>query len=89
MNASPASRALPVPPCSAEPLRPAYSHQESINVAMQWMRDNYGLARDLSEDNRDRYHEKLGLLVDFMGTLHPQESSTNTHRQTTPPESHE
>jgi hypothetical protein len=62
---------------SAEPLRQAYSHQESVNIAMQWMRDNYGIAKDLPEDTRDRYHEKLGLLVDFLWTLHPPESSSN------------
>jgi hypothetical protein len=56
----------------------AYSHDEAINVAKQWMRDNYGIARELDEESRDRYHEKLGLLVDFLWVLHPPESSPNT-----------
>jgi hypothetical protein len=63
--------------CPAAPLARSYTHEEALNVAKQWMRDNYGIARELSEEARDRYHEKLGLLVDFLWTLHPPESSPN------------
>ena len=49
----------------------SYSHEEAIESAKQWMRDNYGVARELDSAARDRYHEKLGLLVDFLHTLHP------------------
>ncbi len=59
------------------PLMRAYSHDEAINVAKQWMRDNYGIPRELSEESRDSYHEKLGMLIDFLWTLHPPQSSPN------------
>lgn len=59
------------------PLMRTYSHDDAINVAKQWMRDNYGIPRELSEESRARYHEKLGLLVDFLWTLHPPESLPN------------
>ena len=64
------------------PLARAYSHDEAINVAKQWMRDNYGIPRELSEEARGRYHEKLGMLVDFLWTLHPPESLPNGAAQT-------
>jgi len=55
----------------SEPLRQAYSFEEALDIAKQWMKDTYGTARELPEELRDRYHEKLGLLVDFLFTLHP------------------
>lgn len=55
----------------------AYSHDAAINIAKQWMLENYGIPRELSEESRDLYHEKLGLLIDFLWTLHPPESSPN------------
>lgn len=58
-----------------EPQRISYTHQEALFVAKQWMTLNYGIPRELSEEARDRYHEKLGLLVDFLHTLHPPASS--------------
>lgn len=88
MSNTPDDRAALAPaPCSARtPLMRAYSHDEAINIAKQWMRENYGVPRELSEESRDRYHEKLGLLVDFLWTLHPPESSPNTADQPTPGE---
>lgn len=49
----------------------SYSHEEAISKAKQWMKDNYGIPRELSEESRDRYHEKLGLLIDFVWALCP------------------
>lgn len=59
----------------SEPLRQTYSYEEALAVAKQWMRDTYGTARELPEESRDRYHEKLGFLVDFLHTLHPSSNS--------------
>ncbi len=57
------------PDITPEPTRFSYTHQQMLDAAKQWMRDNYGVARELPEASRDRYHEKLGLLVDFIGTV--------------------
>jgi len=65
------------------PLMRAYSHDDAVNVAKQWMRDNYGIPRELSEESRASYHEKLGLLIDFLGTLHPPEPSPNDQSSAT------
>ena len=54
-----------------EPLRTAHTNEEAIDIARRWMNDNYGAPRELNAEDRDRYHEKLGLLVDFIGTLFP------------------
>ncbi len=53
------------------PLRYAISHEEAMDKAKLWMRETYGAAKDLSPEQRDRYHERLGLLVDFLHTLLP------------------
>lgn len=52
-------------------MKTSRTHEEAINIAKQWMRDNYGIPRDLGADARDHYHERLGFLVDFLWTLHP------------------
>ena len=64
------------PNTMTEPLRTAHTNDEAIEIARRWMTDNYGVPRELSAVERDSYHEKLGLLVDFLGTLCPKEHLT-------------
>ena len=55
------------PNCSAsEPLRRNFSEEELRDAALAWMRKNRA---EGYEPNTDRYHEKLGLLVDFVTDL--------------------
>jgi len=53
------------------PGRRSYSYEEACAVAKEWMRENYGPMARLNREGKDRYCEKLGLLVDFLWTLHP------------------
>lgn len=48
-----------------------YTHAQALQKAKEWMKENYGRPMDMSQEERDRYHEKLGLLIDFLWTLHP------------------
>jgi len=48
-----------------------HSHEQAIAAAKEWMRKTYGRPCDLTEEARERYHEKLGMLIDFLWTLHP------------------
>ncbi len=49
-----------------QPERSAFSHEEAITKANEWMRENYP-----EQPKSDRYHERLGLLIDFLHSLHP------------------
>lgn len=53
------------------PARRAYSRQEITDEAKAWMILNYGMPKDLDADARDRWHEKLGLLYDFLTDSFP------------------
>jgi hypothetical protein len=56
-----------------EPLRQSYSHDEAMHSAMEWIHDEYGSPRDMTPEQRDRYHEQLGFLLCFVHHLHPKE----------------
>lgn len=49
----------------------SYTHAQALQKAKEWMKENYGRPMDMAQEERDRYHEKLGLLIDFLWTLHP------------------
>jgi hypothetical protein len=53
-----------------EPCRRAFSREEMIEEAKAYMRETWGPCRE-SED-RDRWHERLGMLVDFIHDRFPQ-----------------
>ena len=53
--------------------RTAHTNDEAVEIARKWMTDNYGAPRELNAVDRNSYHEKLGLLVDFISTLCPME----------------
>jgi hypothetical protein len=48
----------------------AYSRRQAMEFAVQWMRDNWS---EQLKSNPDKYHEKLGLLVDFVTDMFPAE----------------
>ena len=62
---------------STEPCRRSYSREEMIEEAKMYMRETYGQCRE-SED-QDRWHERLGMLVDFIHDRFP--SNVTEHRQ--------
>jgi hypothetical protein len=51
------------------PLRRLFSRDELMAEAIAWMRAHYA---DSLRENPDRYHERLGLLVDFVTDLIPE-----------------
>lgn len=53
------------------PFKTHYSHAEAVEVAKTWMRENYGIPKELNEQERDRWMTRLGTIVDFLHTLHP------------------
>ena len=54
---------------STEPCRRAFSREEMIEEAKAYMRETWGPCRE-SED-RDKWHERLGMLVDFIHDRFP------------------
>jgi hypothetical protein len=53
--------------CSAsEPVRRSWSQDELRDAALDWMRKNYS---DLLKSDPDKYHIRLGVLVDFVTDL--------------------
>lgn len=57
------------PPCSTEPCRRAFSREEMIEEAKAYMRETWGPCRESAD--RDRWHERLGMLVDFIHNRFP------------------
>lgn len=39
--------------------------------AKDYMRDTYGIPSDMSPEEQDRYHRRLGMIVDFIDTILP------------------
>ena len=56
---------------AAAHLRISYSREEALNRARAWMADTYGNPKDLKDDQLDRFQERLGMLVEFVGTMFP------------------
>ena len=57
------------PACLTEPCRRAFSREEMIEEAKSYMRETWGPCRESEE--RDRWHERLGMLVDFIHDRFP------------------
>jgi hypothetical protein len=53
-----------------EPCRRAFSREEMIEEAKAYMRETWGPCNEA--ENRDRWHERLGMLVDFIHDRFPQ-----------------
>ena len=66
------------PPCSPEPCRRAFSREEMIEEAKAYMRETWGPCRE-SED-RDKWHERLGMLVDFIHDRFPANAASEARR---------
>lgn len=58
-------------------MRPSYSHEEAIAAAKKWMIENYRQPKLLRGEESDRWHERFGMLVDFLWALHPPATSPN------------
>lgn len=56
-----------------EQIRTAHTNYEAVEIARRWMIENYGIPKDMEPETRNRFHEKLGMLVDFIGTLCPKD----------------
>lgn len=62
----------------AEPCRRAYSREEMIDEAKKYMRETYGLC--LESNDRDRWHERFGMLVDFVHDRFPTSKDNDNGR---------
>lgn len=51
----------------SEPVRRSYSEQELLQAAARFMNETFGSIRE-SED-RERWHERFGILIHFCGDL--------------------
>lgn len=56
-------------PTNAESCRRAYSREEMIEEAKAYMRETYGPCKEC--EDRERWHERLGMLVDFIHDRFP------------------
>jgi hypothetical protein len=65
-----AGESSPATDGSAEPLRVAYSREEIIHEAKSFMIETYGAC--YASDDKDRWHERFGLLVSFLTERFPQ-----------------
>jgi hypothetical protein len=52
------------------PLRVCYSKEEMLIEIKNFMKDRYGLCRHV--ENKDKWYEKYGLLIDFADGLFPE-----------------
>lgn len=59
----------------SEPIRISRSQQEMIQQSMDWLKKNYG---DELKSNPDKYHERLGFLIDFVTDIYPDEQTIHT-----------
>lgn len=50
----------------SEPVRISHSREELHDAALRFMRNHYGLPELNDQEARDRWHERLGLLVVFV-----------------------
>lgn len=55
-----------------EPIRRAYSAEEMIAYAKQFMCDTYGKPNEV--EDKDKWYERLGMLVDFISGAFPRNS---------------
>lgn len=71
MNDSPdpVSEPTPTPDIIVPPPYRSFSRENLVEEAKKYMRDTYGVPRDMSPEEQDRYHTRLGMLVDFIHTI--------------------
>ena len=54
----------------SDPVRHCYTRDEMLARAAQYMSATYGLPRGIDDPaERDRWHERYGMLVDFIGGI--------------------
>ena len=70
--------------CSTEPCRRAYSREEMIEEAKTYMRETFGPC--IASEDRDRWHERLGMLVDFVHDRFPSNAAGQTRAVASRPE---
>ena len=57
----------------SEPIRISYTRAEITEKAGEYMRTEFGPLRDKDDEAKGRYHEDLGLLIDFIIQNFPNE----------------
>ena len=57
----------------SEPLRTAYSREEMRDLSVKWMIEQFGIPKDMEDDERDRWHTRCGLLYHFIYDHFPAE----------------
>jgi len=60
---------MDTPPTS--PTRHSYSRAEALAFAQAHLIATYGPPREMDDEQLDRYHERLGLLVDVLTKMFP------------------
>jgi hypothetical protein len=68
-DSAPLAAGSSAPACSTEPCRRAFSREEMIEEAKAYMRETWGPC--IASEDRDRWHERLGMLVDFVHDRFP------------------
>lgn len=52
------------------PLRKAFSHEEAIHEAREYMRDTFGELPDMDETAKANFYARWGLLSDFLDVVY-------------------
>ena len=58
------------------PLRMSYSREEMRDCITTWLAKEYGKPINLSEESKDRWHERCGLLYHFICDHFPSDTAT-------------
>lgn len=58
-----------------ESLRVAYSREEMRDASVKWMIEQFGIPKDMADDERDRWHARCGLLYHFIYDHFPAENT--------------
>lgn len=53
----------------------SFARAELLDAARRWMFETRGSPRGMEEAARDRFHEDLGLLIEFVGEMIPESPS--------------
>ena len=56
----------------SEPLRYTYTKEEMSNGLKAFMKDLYGDPKEMSPEDRNAYHAKLGLMYSFVCEMFPE-----------------
>ena len=63
-----------MPPANG-PLRQAYSREEMRDASVKWMIEQFGIPKEMDDDERDRWHTRCGLLYHFIYDHFPAENA--------------